>query len=498
MNKFIKRPWSLQSQLIAVFLLTFSILFFINVYMYSSMRTMIENVEQIYVGNKNLMIISGKLDEVHSCVTDYLDTQSTDSLTRFYDCEKEYKKLTEGLNDQIIGQDSLIMEKNIRNMSESYLSVANKAINAKRGRKIEEYQKHYEEATQLFDYLNTCIQSLNNVLFTNNSRIYDGLLASTRVTEIVHFLILLLAGAFNVGLVIILTKTLTKPLIQLARTAEEVGKGNLEVQLIDTTNRTEIGIVMRAFNQMIHNLKEYILKLKKSMEAESALREKEIQMKTYLRDAQLKYLRAQIDPHFLYNTLNAGAQLAMMEDANRTYQYIHNVADFFRYTIKKTDRLTSLKEEIELIDNYIYILNVRYSGEIHYEKLVDESLLNISVPSMILQPIVENCIKHGFDEIEWEKKIVLSAAKEGNFVVLSIRDNGVGMSGEQISRIINSKLQEENLTGESRGIGLDSVIARLQTFYGREDVIEIASMGKNMGTEVAVFIPFEDKESENV
>lgn len=466
--------------------------------MYSSMRTMIENVEQTYAGNKNLMIISSQLDEIQSCVTDYLDTQSTDSLTRFYDSEKAYKKLMEGLNDQIIGQDSLIMEKNIRNMSESYLSAANGAINAKRGRKIEEYQEHYEEATQLLDYLTTRIHGLNNVLFTNNSRTYEGLLASTKVTEIIHFLILFFAGAFNVGLVVILTKRLTKPLIQLARTAEEVGKGNLEVQLMDTTNRTEIGIVIRAFNQMINNLKDYILKLKKSMEAESALREKEIQMKTYLRDAQLKYLRAQIDPHFLYNTLNAGAQLAMMEDANGTYRYIHNVADFFRYTIKKTDRLTSLKEEMELVDNYIYILNVRYSGEIHYEKIVDESLLNISVPSMILQPIVENCIKHGFDEIEWEKKIILSVAKEGNSVVLSIRDNGVGMSREQISRIINSKLQEEDLAGEPRGIGMDSVIARLQTFYDREDVIEIASMGKNMGTEVAVFIPIEYKEGENV
>lgn len=82
--------------------------------------------------------------------------------------------------------------------------------------------------------------------------------------------------------------------------------------------------------------------------------------------------------------------------------------------------------------------------------------------------------------------------------MLSIRDNGVGMSREQISRIINSKLQEEDLAGEPRGIGMDSVIARLQTFYDREDVIEIASMGKNMGTEVAVFIPIEYKEGENV
>ena len=110
----------------------------------------------------------------------------------------------------------------------------------------------------------------------------------------------------------------------------------------------------------------------------------------------------QINPHFLFNTLNAGAQLAMMEGADRTYEYVQNVAQFFRYNVKKNNETVSLRDEIELVDNYIYILNVRFSGDIHFEKHIDESLTNIQVPSMLLQPIVENSINYGIRDIEWQ------------------------------------------------------------------------------------------------
>ena len=131
------------------------------------------------------------------------------------------------------------------------------------------------------------------------------------------------------------------------------------------------------------------------MEIQQSLKEKELMMEAHLKDAQLKYLQAQINPHFLFNTLNAGAQLAMMEGADRTYDYVQNVAEFFRYNVKKGNETVTVREEIELVDNYIYILNVRFSGEIHYEKKIEESLLSIQMPGMILQPVVENCVNHG-------------------------------------------------------------------------------------------------------
>lgn len=462
------------------------------------MNVIIGNVDQTYVGNKNLMELREKLDEVQFCMTEYLNTRDEDALREFYSRTAEYKELMGVLNRQILDSDNLIMEKNIYNMSDSYLVIVNNAVNAKREKNIDSYQMYCEQATELFDYLVACINDLNGTMFRNNSEIYNQLLASVQFTEMIYNLALALTGILNICLIIVLTKRLTKPLKELVETAEEVGKGNLEVQLIETDNRTEIGIVIRSFNQMVHSLKEYIEKLRQSMEAESILRENAIRMETYLKDAQLKYLRAQINPHFLFNTLNAGAQLAMLEDADNTYRYIHKVADFFRFIVKKNEQLSTVQEEIELVDNYIYILNVRYAGEINYEKQVEEEFLNMSVPSMILQPIVENCIKHGLQDVDWEKKINVTAMRESDSLLISVRDNGIGMTKEQISAILENKELGKSDGETARGIGLDNVVTRLRTFYNCENIIEITSVGANMGTEVAISIPMIQKEKDNV
>ena len=174
--------------------------------------------------------------------------------------------------------------------------------------------------------------------------------------------------------------------------------------------------------------------------------------------------------------------------------YIHKVADFFRYKIKNDDNISTIQEELQAVDDYIYILNVRYAGEIHFNKVVDEKYLGVSVPSMILQPIVENCIKHGFHEIDWEKKIDISITGEDRNIVISVRDNGIGIPGNIIEKIMNNTISEDKNAPKRDGIGLDNVITRLKTFFECDNVVEITSVGKNMGTEIALFIPKEVKE----
>ena len=224
------------------------------------------------------------------------------------------------------------------------------------------------------------------------------------------------------------------------------------------------------------------------MEIQQSLKEKELMMEAHLKDAQLKYLQAQINPHFLFNTLNAGAQLAMMEEADRTYDYVQNVAEFFRYNVKKGNETVTVREEIELVDNYIYILNVRFSGEIHYKKQIDEGVLSVRMPGMILQPIVENCINHGIREMEGRGKIWLSVYQEDDFVCISVKDNGRGISTENIEKILNGSYRQEKHLGSSNGIGMDNVIARLKLYSEMDDVMSIYSEGKDMGTEFVIYL----------
>jgi sensor histidine kinase YesM len=181
----------------------------------------------------------------------------------------------------------------------------------------------------------------------------------------------------------------------------------------------------------------------------------------------------------------------MMEGADKTTEFIENMADFFRYNIKKIDNDASIAEEIALVDKYVYILNVRFTGEIHYSKDIDWEVTEVRVPSMILQPIVENAVNYGIRDIDWEGHIDLKVYKDNGYVFLSIRDNGVGMSRDKIDRILSGEAVGEVSADHaaSNGIGLGNVIERLQIFTGQQDVMEISSEGEGKGTEFVIKVP---------
>ena len=140
------------------------------------------------------------------------------------------------------------------------------------------------------------------------------------------------------------------------------------------------------------------------------------------------------------------------------------------------------------MENIIQIFkdDVRFSGEIQFESHVDEECLNVMMPSMVLQPIVENSVNYGIRNIDWQGRINLTVTREDGYICVSIRDNGIGMSQDKIDRIMEGRLERQELSKNSNGVGLDNVIQRLRLFYDREDVLEITSVGPNMGTEVAV------------
>lgn len=212
-------------------------------------------------------------------------------------------------------------------------------------------------------------------------------------------------------------------------------------------------------------------------------------MTNHLKEAQLKYLQSQINPHFLFNSLNAGAQLAMMEDAEKTSIFVEKMADFFRYNVKKGSEDATLQEEVEAVENYIYILNVRFSGDIHYTTDVDESVLDCRIPSMILQPIVENAVNHGIRNIDWEGRIHLCIRRKGEYIQISVKDNGKGISRERIRQILDGEITSEEEAGDSTGVGMNNVISRLELYYGEKGLLSIQSQGEDLGTEVIIQIP---------
>lgn len=480
---------SIQIKLTVSFTITLIIILAMNLFMYMNINSLMARVDEVYVSNLNLNELSDALQTLHESVREYLDTKSSDSLDSYYRADQEYRELLEGLNKRVVNNPVKITEKNIKAQSETYLEKVYEVVQAKRGRNVERYKVYYDEATVVYGDIQNCIYSLNNEQFKNNSGSYMILLSSLRHMEIVSTIILAMIGVINMIMVSMLTRNMTEPLIVLSRAANEVAAGNFDVEIEDMESGDEIGIVSRAFQKMVTSIQIYIQEIKNSMERESRMKEQELLMTNRMREAQLMTLQAQINPHFLFNTLNAGAQVAMMEGADKTTEFIENMADFFRYNIKKMNQDTTIGEEIQLVDNYIYILNVRFTGEIHFEKEVDDRVLDVRVPSMILQPIVENAVNYGIRNIDREGKIKLTVYRKDGFVYLSVWDNGVGMSSEKISQILSGELKEVDLKSNSNGIGLGNVIERLKLYTSREDVMAIKSAGRDEGAEFIIKVP---------
>ena len=303
-------------------------------------------------------------------------------------------------------------------------------------------------------------------------------------------LILLVAITGNTIVLLLLTSTITKPLTKLARQAGQVGKGEFDIDFISVESRDEIGVLADAFNQMTDSLQEHVDQIKTRMAEESRLKETQLRMENSLKESQLIFLQSQINPHFLYNTLNAGAQLAMMEGAEKTTLFIENLADFFRYSVKHTGQRSSLADEISQVETYLHIINVRFSNEIGYLKRVEGQIDRIMMPGVILQPIVENAINHGLRDVKWEKRISLTVCEEEGRIRVTVTDNGKGMTRDEIEAVLVGQPVMSEMDGQQhRGTGLKNVIERLRIYYGIHDVFEIQSSGRGRGTSVSILLP---------
>lgn len=490
------RDMPLQAKMITVSMLANILVFAVNVALIIGINIMSNRVDSVYRDNIHLNDISEALSEVQDSMVEYLNAKTSDTLENYYLCAQQYQDLVAELKEEVSDSFYTRMERMIKAMSEKYLDEVSQTIDAKRGRNVEKYRARYEAATITYGYIRTYIYSLNNEQFVENSQNYSRMLTSFRRFERIGIILMLVVILGNIFVITKITMALTDPLRKLAAAAGEVAKGNFNVEPLTLDSKDEIGVVTRTFNQMVVSIQNYIVQVKQGMEKEQELREQELKMQAHLKEAELKYLQAQINPHFLFNTLNAGAQLAMMEDANRTYEYIQKVAEFFRYNVKKNAATVTLEDEIRLVDNYIYILNVRFSGDILYEKQVDETLNGIYMPNMILQPIVENCVNHGIRELMGEGKIVLHVFRYENQACISIQDNGVGMTEEKIRSILDGSVQND-ASSDSNGIGMVNVIARLRLFCGRGDCIEICSEGEGKGSEFRIYLDLDKQIDSN-
>lgn len=482
---------SIQTKLILTMALALGVVLIVNLFIFNQIRYMVREIDTVFASNVMTVDLKEKLNQVQDSAYDYLMTKSSAALEDYYRYEQDYREMIRNLNDVNTDNSMKALEKNIRNMSETFLDKTAQAVSAKRGRNVERYKALYDEETQLYRYINSYIYELSNQQFQQNSRNYQALLSSMNVLEIFGFGVFAVAFVAGMATITMRTRVMIRPLKQLSIAADKVAAGDFDVEIPEHSGKDEISVVANAFGQMVDSIQEYIEHIRTSLVKEAQMKERELLVEARLKDAQLKYLRAQMNPHFLFNSLNAGIQLAMMEDAEQTGVFLEKMAEFFRYDVKM-DEETTLMDEIQAVDNYIYILNVRFAGDIIFEKEIEldgEELSQIRMPSMILQPIVENAVQHGIREKMGEGIIRLIVEKEGKEIHIVVMDNGEGMTSEQIDAVLSGQGKPDGDDNDSNGIALDNVIHRLKLYYDVEQVLTIESEGPGEGTVVTIMLP---------
>jgi sensor histidine kinase YesM len=485
-NKHLFLNRSLRTKLIVPVIITMFISLCVNLVLFKSINTMIGNMEQVYATNIRLGELERLLTEMETSIYQYLNIQNPDALELFRADQETFDTMIQEIDDTITDHPARRMERNIRNLGLSYLELTELAVQAKQNHEVAQYKENFEEIQKIYSYLLEYIRGLDSMRFKTNSQNYDVLYQYLRYLEIFIIVVLILVTCCLMLILYGIIGNIIRPLENLAGKAKEVEKGNFGIALEQPDRTDEVGTVTIAFNQMITSINAYIQRTRESMELENLLK-----------DAQLKYYQAQINPHFLFNTLNAGLQLAMMEDAERTYAFIENMAAFFRYRLKKNGEKSTLNEEIELIDSYMYIMNVRFSNEIHLEKEIDSRLLDMQFPGMVLQPLIENALNHGLRDVEWEKRIEFFAGSENGNAEIWITDNGIGMSKELVEQLNSEKMP---LTGQQKdsgnGVGLRNVRERLRLYFEKKDVMRVESDGIGKGTSVIISVPIRKNEQE--
>lgn len=468
---------SIRTQLMAGVLAAFLVSIAIILCLAAIFSRVMRQTGNSFQTNADLDAFLTDIEKTESAMESYMKYRTFESIDRYYHHEAAAENEAERFSKKPSDNDVFQKEYIIRSLSLSFFDLSGKAIAARRANNSREADLYYYKALDCYSFLHEEIIQLNMAFFNMNASNYTESKARAEQAlsrAVAALIVLFISSALLLYISIV---GVTRPLSDISNVALKIAGRDFDVPLFNSEQKNEIGNICRAFDSMIISIREYISAIWEKALKENELREKEIEMRALYIDARLKALQDQIQPHFLFNTLNTGAQLAMIEGADKTCYFLEQVADFLRYNIQHPGSDASIGEELGMLDNYIYIMKTRFGERYQFEKDIDPTTLGIKIPNTILQPLVENCIKHGLKDITENGRITIKSLRRDDFIVIEISDNGKGFDEEIKNKILKQAAAgSEGVLISDKGhvsSGLINVISRLQIYFKDEKVFDI-------------------------
>ncbi len=278
--------------------------------------------------------------------------------------------------------------------------------------------------------------------------------------KILMIMLAAVAVAVSMAVAEMVAASVTRPIDTLVDAMEQVYIGNLDVSV--RTDRTdEIGVLYRTFNHMTGEMKRLIDTIYREQEA--------------LRKQELKALQAQINPHFLYNTLDSIIWSLRMKQVEESIDMLAALTDFFKISLSKGKDIITIEEEVKHISSYLSIQHQRYREKFDYDINVDPALLGCRTPKLILQPMVENAIYHGLKPKEGTGYLYIHIFAEGDDILMRVEDTGMGMPKERVERL-NRELASISSDQQGTGYGVRNVNDKIKIVFGKEYGVKIQSV----------------------
>lgn len=480
---------SFRVQMLASILGVLVILVFSTAYILFSTIRMQEVVNGSFEQQRFIKEIQVSLEEFQTPFLEYLSTRSSNALSELLILTS---KIGEKLPQrQYYPADPInLQEKEVFSLVSAYLDLADQVIQEKRGMDVARYTSLYDEMQIVHDYINTRIESITSARLSTQLEDYGLFIAQSRNIQLWNLLFIIFISLFSLTLLIYSVEKINNPMVNLSNAATKISAGNFEFEDVGMTRLYEIDHVIEAFNRMKSDIHTYIEEIKWQRHVEQEYlqeRVRNMKMEQMLRRMELYTMQAQMNPHFLFNTLNTGIQLAIVEGAERTGEYMEYVAKLLRHNIREKNVIVPLRHEIEGLEAYFYILGVRFPKNLDLVLDCPQELLDrYTVPASILQPLVENCVVHAFNgKQSGRNSIIVRVFFDDPFLRLTVTDNGVGMESSLVLSLLRVTPVDES---KPKVMGLENVIQRLYFFYPDDaDVVTIHTT-QDEGTEIRIAI----------
>ncbi|WP_084786802.1 sensor histidine kinase [Bacillus tuaregi] len=456
----------------ATILLLILVLFFVNE---KSNQKVIalndENVEHLFLLNE----ITQKTNETFQSLQIYVYEPLPANLAAF---QQDKKKLLELKKKFTENEKPGIHKENYLHMMISFLEQANQTVEEVRRHDIQKYSLTLHEAEITSGYIHEeTLALINNELtsYQELSLLMDGKIQNTqKMGTAILFSIILLSILFALWF----SNGITRTIRRLTLAAQEISTGRYTGVDVVVSRKDELWFLTKTFNEMKKNILESVSEI-----------EEKARMAQLLKEMELKSLQNQINPHFLFNTLNTISKISYIEGAERTSDLISSVSALLRYNIGQLDRQTLLKDEVKIVKEYFFIQKTRFGDRVEFIENIDSNCLSTPLPCLTLQPIIENAFIHGIEAMDEGAKIELHIYQDQDRVCIDVKDNGVGMDQETIDRLLGKRKKDvlslsQNSSGHSTGIGMKNVMERLKLF-DKDSRFDISStVGK--GTKVSI------------